>query len=283
MRVPVWIVSPPGYPHSQAFDDIGRALAGALHDLGHQTCVLRQPPESADRVLTLGANLLPFTACPADLPLVLFNLEQVAPGSMWFSDAYQQVLRRFPVLDYSRRNIEILGQLGIAALHCDLGYHAELENAPPAEALDIDVLFYGSVNERRLRVLRVLRDRGVNIVAVFNCYGAERNALIARSRIVLNLHFYDGKIFEIVRVSHLLANRACVVAETGLDAELEAPYRAGVAFATYEGLVDTCADLLRDEMARRRLATAGYQAITARPQAASLERALATLTSRPSS
>ena len=40
---------------------------------------------------------------------------------------------------------------------------------------------------------------------------------IARSKIVLNLHQYDAQVFEIVRVSYLLANRRAVVSERGAN------------------------------------------------------------------
>ena len=86
---------------------------------------------------------------------------------------------------------------------------------------DIDVLFVGSVNERRLIVLKQLAAQGINVDARFNLYGAERDAFVARARIILNVHFYDARLFEIVRVSYLLANRKCVVSETGSDTAFE--------------------------------------------------------------
>ena len=56
--------------------------------------------------------------------------------------------------------------------------------------------------------------------------GAERDALIARARLVLNLHFYPTAIFELVRVSYLLANGKAVVAECGPETEIDADIRA---------------------------------------------------------
>jgi hypothetical protein len=112
---------------------------------------------------------------------------------------------------------------------------------------------------------------------VFNRYGEERDALIARAKIVLNLHYFDAQVFEIVRVSYLLANRKCVVSETGRDTALEGPLREGIAFAPYDSLAQTCVRLLQDEAARRRLAEAGFNCFRACPQVPMLERALAAL------
>jgi hypothetical protein len=108
-------------------------------------------------------------------------------------------------------------------------------------------------------------------------YGADRDAWIARSKIVLNLHYWDAKIFEIVRVSYLLANRRAVVSERGADWALERDLESGIAFADYDGIVDRCVELLGDERSRRDLAQQGYQVFSARDQAAILDRALADL------
>jgi hypothetical protein len=68
-----------------------------------------------------------------------------------------------------------------------------------------------------------MRGRGLRVESAFGCYGEERDALIARARIVLNVHYYESKVFEVVRVSYLLANRKCVLSESGSDIDLEAP------------------------------------------------------------
>ena len=53
-----------------------------------------------------------------------------------------------------------------------------------------------------------------------------------------------------------------------------ATWQSGIAFADYDELVDRCVKLLGDERARRELAERGYQAFSARDQAAILHRAL---------
>ncbi len=53
-----------------------------------------------------------------------------------------------------------------------------------------------------------------------------------------------------------------------------ATWQSGIAFADYDELVDRCVELVGDERARRELAERGYQAFSARDQAAILHRAL---------
>jgi len=80
-----------------------------------------------------------------------------------------------------------------------IGYVPELTRIAPA-AEDIDVLFYGASYERRYAVLRDLHDRGLRVKWLSGVYGASRDAWIARSKIVLNIHYWDAKIFEKVRL-----------------------------------------------------------------------------------
>jgi hypothetical protein len=167
---------------------------------------------------------------------------------------------RFEVWDYSRRNMEILRGEGFKGTlnHAPVGFVEELSRIPKAPVQDIDVLFYGSVNERRLRSLDGLRAQGLKVEAVFGVYGAERDALIARAKVVLNMHYYDSSIFEIVRVSYLLANRKAVVAECHPGTEIEPELREAVRAVPYEGLVEACLDLVRNDGARAALEARGH-------------------------
>ncbi len=278
-RYSIWIVSPPNYIHSHAFDEVALALHTAFRALGLAAEIVREPPRLGDVSIVLGANLLS-TTVPTDKRLILFNLEQITPNSPWLTDAYVALLARYPVWDYSERNIVELGRMGIMAQYCGIGYMPELTRIAPAPE-DIDVLFVGSLNDRRIAVLQQLAAGGVNVEARFNIYGSDRNSFIARSKIILNVHYYKSRVFEIVRVSYLLANRKCVVSETGSDAAFESQFASGVAFAPYDMIAETCTRLLRDTGARRDLAQAGFDRMVALPQTEYLRRALVAL-DRPS-
>ncbi|WP_304186820.1 hypothetical protein [Phenylobacterium aquaticum] len=274
----LWIVTPAGYTHSRGFEEVAAGLSEAFADLGFDAPVVTRLDQIAGRAVVLGANLL--AGHPGVRPpgLVLYNLEQVQAGSAWMTPQYLDLLRAYPVWDYSARNIAALAEQGIAATLCGIGYAPGLSRIAPAPDQDVDVLFIGSMNARRRAALDDLAARGVRVKAAFDLYGAARDALIARARIVINIHYYEAQVFEIVRVSYLLANRVCVVSETGLDDELEAPLREGIAFAPYQGLTQACLDLLADPARRQALGQAGFAAFSARPQAPMLRAALGALT-----
>lgn len=282
-RYAVVVVQPPGYPHSGAFLEVAESLAFALAALG-QDAVLAPEPVEGRRSIVLGSNLLPSHPLPLEPGAILYNLEQIEPGSAWLGPDLLRLFASHPVWDYSARNAARYEGLGLPAPRVvPIGVVPELVRIPPSPAEDIDVLFYGSVNERRQRVLAALSERGLRVEKVFGLYGAERDRLVARSRVVLNLHYYEAKVFEVVRVSYLLANRRCVVSERGSDPAEEREFERGVAFAAYRDLVETCARLCADPAARAALALEGQRLMTRRDTRAYLAEALGIARAAPRS
>jgi hypothetical protein len=162
-----------------------------------------------------------------------------------------------------------LAQLGVQRMdHLPIGYVPELTRIEHRDESqqDIDVLFYGSLNSRRLAIIDALQAEGVNIEVAFGVYGAERDALIARSKIVLNLHFYAAQVFEIVRVSYLLANRKLVVSETSEHDPDQEALSPGIVFAQYDQLVKTCLQLLALPRRRQQIAAVGFELMRQRCQ-----------------
>ncbi|MCB0996123.1 MAG: glycosyltransferase family 1 protein [Acidimicrobiales bacterium] len=265
----IWIVSPDGYSHARAFDEVAVALSAGLVELGGSAPVVRSPHDFGGRSpIVLGANLLDLasaTVLPDDA--VLFNLEQVDRSSDWFTGDYLELLSRYAVLDYSARNRDALALLGIAhARVLELGHAAALSRFTPAVEPDIDVVFYGSMNARRWALLDEIEQRGLSVERLFDVYGAERDAAIARARMVVNAHYYDSSVFEIVRVSHLLANGVTVVTEGSLDDPDLAPFADGMVISPFEELADRCVELAADPDRCRRIGEAGHALFASRPQ-----------------
>lgn len=273
----VTIISPAGYQHSDAFSEVAETLHHGLRVLGHEAIISRSVLPGRGRHIVLGAHLALRAGIALPPESIIYNLEQVDFGSRWVTPALLDLYRGFPLWEYSAVNIERLVSFGLPRpIHVPLGYAPTLTRIPNV-APDIDVLFYGSLNVRRCRVLDQLRTAGLRVETLFGVYGAARDEAIARSRLVLNVHNYAARVFEMVRVSYLLANRRVVVSERGADAEAEAPFADGIAFADYDDLVDTCVRLVRDPDARARLADTGFARMAARPVERFLAPALAHL------
>ena len=277
MRFAVAIVSPPSHYDISggAFNEVAEALHHALLALGHDSVLTNRLDLDDRRTIVLGGNLLVQYALEPPKNPIFYSLEQLGDDLPWMTmPEFVDLFRRYPTWDYSQANIEYLAAMGLPRpTYVPIGYVPELTRIAPAPE-DIDVLFYGALNGRRYAVLKDLHDRGLRVKWLPGTYGASRDAWIARSKIVLNLHYWEAKIFAIVRVSYLLANRRAVVSERGADPTLERDLESGIAFADYNGLVDRCVELVGDERARRELAKRGYQAFSARDQAAIVDRAL---------
>lgn len=273
MKFAVSVITPPGYLHSQAFTEIAQGVHHSLLALGHDSVLTHNLGARDRRHIILGANLL--AAYPLRLPsdAIIYNLEQITPGSTWLTPQFTDLLRRHSIWDYSARNIATLKRSGITATHVPIGYAPVWTRFEKVVEQDIDVAFVGSLNERRANILNALRESGVGVTYISNLYGTERDALLARAKIILNVHFYESKIFEIVRVAYLLANRCFVISEDG-DEEEEAPFAQGVVFCDYSELVARCLDYLYMPEERAQMAELGFAAITQRAQTEFLRLAI---------
>lgn len=270
----IWIVSPDNYIHSDCFEEVALCLQQSLQEIGHISAIIREPDfMGADTIIVLGGHLMsPGWNYTGTGKLIFYNLEQ--PQA--FTEHYLELLSNHSVWDYSGSNIAAMQSLGINARHCEIGYMPALtriENRPP-EKMDIDVLFYGSLNERRQVIIKELLQRGIMTVPLFGVYGIERDRFIARSRIILNVHFYESRLFEIVRCSYLMANRKCIVSEQGNDPDMEKDYRNAIAFAEYNELTARIQYLLDNEPVRRAFEEKAFDTFSKKSQTAILRHIL---------
>jgi hypothetical protein len=255
----VCIIVPQGYRHSLCFIEIGFLLKHSLESLGF-SCDIALNDLARDRInIVLGWHLIRLVDELAHVRYIPFQLEQLS-DSIWksFPDSMKQTLSHaFDVWDYSPENITFLKDHGIAARQVPLGYHQSLEQIPRGRTLDTDVLFYGSLCDRRRAVLEQLsRDTSITIRSLFDVYGKDRDECIARSRIILNIHFYDTRILEAVRISYLLNNRRFVVSELS---EIN-PYPAvHIPMFEYMDLADACRDFLKNKEDIDSVCQANYQ------------------------
>ncbi len=250
-------------PHVRCFEDFARATASALRSLGHE--VVPTFDQKPGRLIMFGAGGMtdPENALPEDA--IIFNAEQVAA----VADPRFYVLETYKkhvVWDYSAANASALRRAGFErVVHCPIGYVPSMSTIEQAEVQDIDVLFGGSVNARRREVLDALDQTDLKVARLFGVYGEQRDAFIARSKIVLNLHFFEHSIFEIFRVSHLLANRKCVVSEANKltvgDLDLNLFSRRSTWVAERRDIVETCQILAsaRGVESRRELEEHGFR------------------------
>ncbi len=267
----IWIVSPIGYAHSHAFDVVAESFLKSLQELGHKADITRENRHgfTEGRRIVFGAHLLHYKALTNTD--IIYQSEQV--GTVAMSNGYLNFLSACEVWDYSKVNLERLEKdHGIKAKHVPIGYHPCMTNPLiPKLIQDIDVLFYGSINQRRRVILDQLKAKGLKVVELFGVYGDKLDEYIARSKIILNVHYYDTAIFEIFRCAYLFANKKCVVSETGKDLNLE---DSGALRCHYNDLVEKVDLLLQKDSIRNLVADSGFDIFSKVSQKSILEGVL---------
>jgi hypothetical protein len=182
---------------------------------------------------------------------ILFNLEQLASDSALIGADYRRWLRQWLVVDYHSANVE----------------HLRRENGEQQQALElplvpgpsvrfrpdlpddkcIDVLFFGTLSERRLRILAQLEQAGMTVETVAGSYADELTPAIRRARIVLHVHFYATGLFPVTRFLQPVAHGVPIVCETSALPGGGDWHRSGILFADYDDLVQACRSLLASQ------------------------------------
>ena len=271
MRFNIVLVEPAQFKHAVAvFHDLVRLLSASLRSLGHSGTAQLNTVEPNAMNLILGYHS---AHAPVGVPWIPYQLEQLSEGNERLLPHWLEVLRQAPVVwDYDPENIAYLKAHGISNVrHVPIGFHPALRTIPNREK-DIDVLHYGSLSDRRRAILNELR-KHCRVHHAFAVYGPARDELIARAKIVLNVHLYESAIFEQVRVSYLLNNGVCVVSEDSPNN----PYSQMIASAPYDRLVARCRELLSDDAQRRRVASEGAELFAGRPMTDILAAAISGL------
>ncbi len=237
------------YVHSNVFHEIEAAMFFSLQKLGHDVTNSINEFKTNARNIVFGMHHCPVDVVRHDIPkdTIIYSLEQMrdSPECIRWCRKY----RGLEVWDYSMRNVDVLRKAGVENIkHCKVGYVPEISyferNKP--EDRDIDILAYMSPSDRRLHIMNQFANNSkLNFVSVQSTYGDDRDELIKRAKLVINLHNYDNQIFEIIRVSHLIQNKVPVLCERNADTDFP-DYMEGTVFtSTYNRFVDTAYKLLK--------------------------------------
>ena len=238
-RYRICVITPEGYLHSACFIETALLLKHSFESLNFDCDITINNPSIEKINVILGGNNLTTQIFSSEFPYIYFQLEQLSDDEGWYSEKMLNLLSNaYDVWDYSKANIEFLKTRGINAKLLPLGYHSALEIIPLQHKKDIDILFYGSINQRRLDIINELsKNPDFECQAVYGVYGAQLYNLIARSKLILNIHFYNKSIFEAVRVSFLLNNQCFIISENSPVY----PYQnVELPMITYDKIIDTC-------------------------------------------
>lgn len=227
------------------FIDIAKALKWNLEQQGNTVVISEDLVTNAINTVIFGANESIYNNFSIHIPkeAIIYNFEQLYDGCRWDNPRYLNILKDREIWDYSVFNINWLQKKGLGKLikHMKIKYAPTLEfkfeNFPDFE--DIDILFIGSMNERRQFIFDQLQKVAPHLNIIFrnNVWGIDKNELIARSKIILNIHYYLTGILETPRISQVVANDKFIISElSNADDQADWP---GIVFVPYNELVNT--------------------------------------------
>lgn len=207
----VCLLQPSGYIHAMALLEAAEYVAEKARLAGYRATLSKNRFFQHGLNIVFGAHINPKDAPEYPANTVIFNTEQIPEKSVWISSQYKTHLDRHFVWDYSDTNLKMIGHQKTARVDF---YHVEkLRRIKPAQQAEYDLIFYGSMNERRKLIIEKLRKKGLKILTVFGLYGRERDVLLTKARAVLNLHFYESQIFQQIRAFYALSNGMPVISE----------------------------------------------------------------------
>lgn len=215
-------------PHTQF---IGESIAQSLTGTRFQVTSATTMPPVFDHDLYIIVAPQMFPVLPPPDKRIMFQMEQIK-ASKWLNRAYLDMLSEsLAILDYSTHNISALAERGINTAQL---YYVPIlpmdRKTQRVSTRDIDVLFYGATNcPRRQTYIDALQKR-VNLRVETDTFGQDIREILNRTKVVVNIHFYENALLETTRLSEALSHGAHVVSESGVDQEDRADFEASVEF-----------------------------------------------------
>lgn len=204
-----------------------------------------------DKQILFGSWAIPKDAKVEDV--ILMNLEVVDSCPATMREHHLELLKSREVWDYSRQNLNRFKAHGIDAKLLPIGYSPTYEFDTDCDK-DIDIFFIGSINERRKHILSSLIDRGLHVCVPYNLFGDELKQLQRRSKVFLNMHYYEDSPLNMVRLAPLWSNGLFALSEHVHNSDY-ADFEPQMCLSSYDDLIDNACywalhDKEREEQAR---------------------------------
>lgn len=172
---------------------------------------------------------------PGPVPYIIYNasscvrmpkdyiiMQTEIPTSHWFNDRYRSHLNRAKAIwDYSPENLSAYPEHKKKACVVGPGIWKQ-----PAVEKDIDFLFYGWIDgsARRKEMVKQLK-KNLDLNVVTKTTGPEMWKMLARTKVVLNVHYYENSPLERFRVNESLSHGCHVISEGVPINELPTPIK----------------------------------------------------------
>jgi glycosyltransferase involved in cell wall biosynthesis len=210
----------------------------------------------------------------------LFLLGTEQPESEWFDSNLVVAPHARAMLDIHLSGVAAYRARSLTCFHLPLGYDPLLEQSdlPAKSKRDLDICVLAAMTDRREEFIAANAD----FFAARNCHIRfvpigfakteetrsylpipQRNALLQRAKILLNVHYSDLRYFEWHRALIAIANRSCLITETCEGFEPLVPGKHFI-MAKADDLTTCCEYYLEHEDERKAITAAAYDFICER-------------------
>ena len=211
MKFNVTLLKPDNYIHSLALLEAAEYVNIRIKQSGYESALTLNYIDPHNINVIFCGHLMPEELLKTNQKLIIFNTEQLCIESVWTSANYKNLLASNYVWDYSPANLEKIQHSNTQLI--DFYYCNQLSRLKIRKPAKYDLLFYGSINDRRKKILDEITRRGLKLKVIFGMYGKERDALLSESKAILNLHYYDSQIFQQIRAFYPLINQIPIISE----------------------------------------------------------------------
>ena len=214
MKINIAVIQPSGYVHSLGFLDYAEYFIYHLKKLGYNCSIKKNRLDYEAVNLIFGAHLSKTKTIFDGYNKIYVNLENLQ-YLIKDNPEYIDTLRHSDFIDYDPQNLLWLGLKESDRIFTfSFGWYQREPNLTRRTSFECDLLFYGSLNERRRSIITKIQNRGLNVTVLApGIYYRERDDFILKSRAVLNCHFYEQGLFEQARAFVPLSLGVPVISE----------------------------------------------------------------------
>ncbi len=219
-EINVCIIRPYGYIHSEAFRDAAERVEAEAQRMGCRCQIRDNKIEIGKKNIIFGAHLNTevIKSCKTE-DILLVNLERLDEVEKQYGEGYLKLLDHFEYVDFCSGNNDSADRVGIRKpIYLYRPWHEKCwERVIQPWEKTWDVGFIGSITPRRKRLLEKLSEQGLKVKSVFGAYSAERDSIIGRCKVMLNIHAYDNQEdIEIWRLNYYSTNGLRIISEDSL-------------------------------------------------------------------
>jgi GR25 family glycosyltransferase involved in LPS biosynthesis len=223
---------------------VANLISHSLQELNFETSISHQ-------YLSENSEILHIVIAPQlvkKLPkyFIAFQMEQ-SVSSRWFKKKYFRILKKsLLIFDYSLNNISFLVQKNIALnkisfmpISYNPSYRSQYNIADYNWSDKIyDLCFYGDTSNHRRKAFIETISHSYPVKIFKETFGKDIVSKLAKTKIILNIHYYDNALLETTRIYECISLDVLVISEKAIDQEYHTELNDIVEFIEENDIVE---------------------------------------------